>query len=236
MRLCDRYFEKVSGMMTIIREQELEKITSAGKIVAEVIKVGNVIHLFGSGHSDMLAKEVFQRAGSLACVNKITDPSDGLGERLETWGISLVKKYDLREGEAIIIFSNSGRNPSPVEIAEYCHDKGMKVIAVTSLNHSKATISRCSSGKKLYEVSDIVIDNHCETGDAAIAIPGMNEKSGPTSTVIGALIVNMIMLEAIECCIENGYQPPLVISQNLDNTDEHNKTLWEKYRARIGAI
>jgi uncharacterized phosphosugar-binding protein len=159
-----------------------------------------------------------------------------MGERLETWGISLIKKYDLKEGEVIIIFSNSGRNPSPIEVAEYSKEKGLKVIAITNLNHSKGTESRHSSGKKLYEVADIVIDNHGELGDTAVEIPNMNEKSGPTSTIIGALIINMIMLDAIQYCIDRGYEPPIIVSQNLDGQDERNLELWKKYRSRIGAI
>ncbi len=236
MYLRNQFYEKVLNMMKVVKDNEESKIEEAGKLVGKVISEGNVVHIFGSGHSDMLAKEVFQRAGSLACINRIFDPSDGMGERLETWGISLIKKYDLKEGEVIIIFSNSGRNPSPIEMAEYCKEKGMKVIAITNLNHSKGTQSRHSSGKKLYEVADIVIDNHGELGDTAIEIPTMNEKSGPTSTIIGALIINMIMLDAIQYCIDKDYEPPIIVSQNLDGQDERNLELWKKYRSRIGAI
>lgn len=236
MFLRDEYYDKILNIMKLVKEEEEPKIREAGKIIGRVVSEGNVVHIFGSGHSDMLAKEVFQRAGSLACINRIFDPSDGMAERLETWGISLMKKYDVKKGEVIIIFSNSGRNPSPIEIAEYCKERGLQVIAITNLNHSKGTESRHSSGKKLYEVADIVIDNHGELGDAAIEIPGMKEKSGPTSTVIGALIINMIMLDAIQYCIDKGYEPPIIVSQNLDGKDERNLELWQKYRSRIGAI
>ena len=102
--LRDEYYDKILNIMKLVKEEEEPKIREAGKIIGRVVSEGNVVHIFGSGHSDMLAKEVFQRAGSLACINRIFDPSDGMAERLETWGISLMKKYDVKKGEVIIIF------------------------------------------------------------------------------------------------------------------------------------
>lgn len=230
------YLEKIRGMLDQVEKQEMEAINRAGIEAGKSIADGKVIHIFGSGHSDLIATDCFMRAGGLACINKITDQTFGRAERLEGYGRVLVEKYDFQPGEVIIIISNSGRNPVPIEVAMYAREKGLKVVAITSMNHSKAVKSRHSSGKKLYEVADIVIDNHGEVGDACIELDGVSGKTGATSTVIGCTILNMILVKAAQTCNELGKEVPIIISQNLDGTDEHNKNLWRKYKTRLGEI
>ena len=98
---------------------------------------------------------------------------------------------------------------------------------------SKATTSRHPSGKKLYELADLVLDNGGVPGDAAIDAEGFAYKVGPTSTMSGALILNLLSMEIIEHLIAMGVTPPTYVSQNADGGAPHNEALALKYRHRI---
>lgn len=230
------YLRELRRMISEIELNEIDKISKAGRIIGETIADGKVVHVFGTGHSDLVALEGFRRAGGLACINRIYDPTLGFAERVEGYGLALVQRYDLRPGEALIVISNSGRNPAPIEVAAYARERGLTVIAITSLKHSSSVNSRHSSGKKLYEIANIVIDNHGEMGDACIELLGATEKTGPTSTIIGSLILNLVMIQAIETCMQLGEQVPIVVSQNLDGADEYNIELYAQYRQRVGEL
>jgi len=107
------------------------------------------------------------------------------------------------------------------------------VVAMTSLEYSRASKSRSKSGKNLYEVADLVIDNCGEIGDAAIEIAGFEQKTAPTSTVSGAAIINAITAQAAGIFLERGIDPPIFMSANLDGGDEKNAALMQKYKSRI---
>lgn len=230
------YIHQIKKGLQEIETKEIEAINNAGAAIGHTIAEGKLFHLFGSGHSDLIAHDCFLRAGGLACANKISDATWGQAERIENYGTSLIERYDLRPSEVLVIISNSGRNPAPIEIALYAKEHDLKVVAITSYNHSKAVNSRHSSGKKLYDIADIVIDNHAPLGDACIELRDELPKTGAVSTILGATILNMILVQAASVCVETTGEAPLIISQNLDNMDQHNRDLWLKYKQRLGAI
>src|SRR5439155_25854461 len=127
----------------------------------------------------------------------------------------IIGRYELRPNSVIAIISNSGINAVPIEMTMLAKAAGLTVIAVTSLTHSKAVASRHSSGKKLYELADIVIDTHSVPGDAAIQLPGSALKSGATSTAVGSAVLQAITVQAVGLLIERGHQPPVWLSANL---------------------
>lgn len=231
-----RYFQEVQKAMQQIQTQELNSIIEAGVKIGHTIANGGIFHVFGSGHSDLVATDCFLRAGGLACANKITDLTRGHAERIENYGKSLVERYDLQAGEVIVIISNSGRNAAPIDVAIHARERGLTVVAITSLEHSKSVTSRHSSGKKLFNVADIVIDNHVKLGDACIEIRPGSPRTGAVSTVLGATILNMILVQATSVCIGLKGEAPLIVSQNLDNMDERNRELWLRYKQRLGPI
>ena len=89
------------------------------------------------------------------------------------------------------------------------------------------------SGKRLFEVCDLVIDNKGDIGDASVEIPGLPEKIGPTSTAVGAAIINAVVIEAVEKMLNDGFVPPVFMSANLDGGDEHNAEIFDKYKDNI---
>ncbi len=237
MSLADDFHSLVNEMQRRVRDSNAEVLRAAGRRLAESLAAGGVLHTFGSGHSQILAAELERRAGGLVPVSSIHDPADGWPEQIPGYGARLFQRYAyqyaVQAGDVVLVISNSGRNPSPIEVALEARATGLDVIALTSLEMSTATTSRHPSGKKLYELADHVLDNGGLPGDAAVPIPGLPHKTGPTSTLSGALLLNLLALEAIEHLVALGVTPPVYVSQNTDGGAEHNEALAEKYRHRI---
>ena len=134
----------------------------------------------------------------------------------------------------MIIHSVSGRNRVAIEIAMVAKEKGAKVIAITNLSYSKSVTSRHPSKKKLYEFADIILDNHGDVGDACVAIDGLEQKVSPTSTVIGAMMLNSIVAALAQELVDSGMKkPPIFYSANLDGGDELNQKLYDEYKESI---
>jgi uncharacterized phosphosugar-binding protein len=113
-------------------------------------------------------------------------------------------------------------------------NRGVTTISITNLEYSKMVKSRHPLGKNLFEYSDIVIDNHGDIGDATCKIDGLEQKVSPTSTVVGATIVNTIIAEVVQILVDKGIKkPPIFYSANLDGGDELNKKLYEEYKETI---
>jgi len=227
--MYEEYLDKIISLLQEIKQSQGDAIHKAAAVIGEIMARGGVVYTFGSGHSQLLAREVVTRAGGLVPVFHLPDPIWGMAEQLEGYGEILFDTYPVKSGEAIFIISNSGRNPEPIEIAMEARKRGLKVIAVTSLAHSQTVDSRHSSGKKLYELADVVLDSHTPRGDALMSFKGVSEKAGAASTVLGAALMNAVMLEAAQYMLDKGAEPPVLISQNLDGGMEHNQKLLERY-------
>jgi uncharacterized phosphosugar-binding protein len=219
------YFDKVTALLGTIRSTQKDAIAKAGKIVGETVGGGGIVHTFGSGHSAAIAYEAHGRAGGLAAVSAIIDPLRGLSERVEGYGRALMKPVKLGKDDAMIVISNSGRNALPVEVALVARENAVKVIAITSVAHSTSVASRHSSGKKLLDLADVVVDNM----GAAVSLAGFGIPVGPTSTIAGAYIMNEITIAAVSWMLEHGIDPPVFKSANLDGSKEHNDELRTRY-------
>ena len=237
MSLANRFFETSNTLQANVHRDNAETLQAAGLRIAKSIAADGVLHTFGSGHSQILACEIERRAGGLVPVSSINDPADGWPEQIAGYGARLFQRYayqyDVQPGDVVLVISNSGRNASPIEVAMEAKAAGLHVVVLTSLEMSKATTSRHPSGKKLYELGDYVLDNGGLPGDAAIDAPGFAYKVGPTSTMSGALLLNLLSMEIIEQLIAAGVTPPTYVSQNADGGAEHNEALAKKYRHRI---
>jgi uncharacterized phosphosugar-binding protein len=220
-----------------------------GALIGGSISRGGVLHLFGSGHSEIIAREIIGRAGGLVSVSGIIDPGAGFSENVIGYGTRLAERYDkihgLHAGECVIVISNSGKNASPIEVALYAKQKGLHVIGLTALSMSTTARTVHPGGKNLHAVADYVLDNHGVPGDAIIDVsppsnPGASAQSGtspllagPTSTVIGAMLLNLLSLEIIDWLNSHGHTPPLLRSQNVPGGMETNIELAKKYRIRL---
>lgn len=240
-----RYIEGIVNLMDRLLVQELGKIREAAKLISRAIAAGRTLHAFGTGHSHILAEELFYRAGGLASVNPILEEGLMLHrsallstqlERLEGLAAILLKQQPIQAGDVIIIASNSGRNSVTIEMALEAKALGLSVIAITSMNHTLSSNSRHGSGKKLYEIADITIDNHGCVGDASVDIANLLVKVAPTSTVIGAAIVNAIAAEVAELLIQAGVEPEYISSSNTDLGDIYNRRVIQKYKGVVRSL
>lgn len=229
----EHYFRYVSDVLEKVQRESGPAIHAAAEAIAAALEHDNDIMVYGSGHSALVAQDAAGRAGGLVPFLALEDVAHGDAERLEGMAQVIAGRYHLRAGGVMIIISNSGINPVPIEMALLCKSAGMKVIAITALSHSQAVGSRHSSGKKLYELADIVIDTHGKEGDAGLELPGGAFKSGATSTLVGATIIQAINVQAAALLAGRGIEPPVFISANLPQGDAHNKKMIAHYRQRL---
>jgi uncharacterized phosphosugar-binding protein len=232
-----QYYNEVLNLLEKIATTQQDAIDRAADMIAQSLGDGGMLHIFGSGHSAMIGKEITSRAGGLVPINLIPDPTKGMAERLEGLGKILLDKYahkyGLNAGEVLIVVSTSGRNPVPIEVAMEAKDRGLFTIALTSVTYSRHFASRHTSGKRLFEVVDLVMDNCVPVGDALVEIDATGQRAGASSTITGAVLVNMLTLRVVEKILDQGNTPPILKSYNLDGSDEHNAVLYERYRGRL---
>jgi uncharacterized phosphosugar-binding protein len=237
---ASEFFQKVIETIEDVGRTQSDRIETASHWIAESIKAGGVLHIFGSGHSHIVGEDLFYRAGGLSPVNAILDynlTQIGGGrptrstrlERLEGYAKIILDNYDLRSGEVLVIVSQSGINPSVVEAAFEGKALGLKVIAVTSLEQSSNAESRHSSGKRLFELADLVIDNRIPPGDAVIEIGEDLPKVAPISTIIHCLIMQAIVAEVATCLFKQGAKPPIWISANVPGGDEWAEEMMKQF-------
>jgi uncharacterized phosphosugar-binding protein len=236
------YFDAVLRQLEAIRETQAVPLERAARVVFASLRADGVLHVFGSGHSHCLAEEAYHRAGGLVPVNVIqevfltplTPPRlSGQLERVPGLAACIAEGHDLRAGEVLLVISNSGINGVPVEMAQEGKRRGLTVVALTSLAHSRSVPTRHPDGKRLFEVADIVVDTCGEVGDAAVAYPGLAGKVAPTSLLVGSFIINSLVCRVVELFLAEGLTPPVYLSANLPEGDAHNRTLEATYRGRL---
>lgn len=221
------------------------RIRQAAELVADAIARGGVIHVFGAGHSHLLAEEIFFRAGGLAPVNAILEPSLMLHagatkstaiEKIAGYATILLEYHNVRPEDVLIIISNSGVNCVPVELAIQARARQVPTVGITSVAYSQRLAPNNPAGKRLFEVVDVVIDNGGSPGDAILNVTGLKAGIGPTSTVVGAAILNALIVEAIQDLKAKGFEPPILMSSHLDGAAQHNAQVIQHYRGRIRCL
>jgi uncharacterized phosphosugar-binding protein len=210
------------------------EVVEVGERIGRSVADGGIVHLFGSGHSHMAAEEGFIRSGTLTTVRAIWPEqiTDKL-ERVEGLGPSILKMGDVRPGELLFVISNSGINPMPIDVAVAAKQQGAVTVAVMSTQHSLAVPSRHSSGQRLMDVCDYVLDTRVPPGDAILTLPGLPYPIGPASTFASVSLIQAVMAEAVNWMMTNGFEPPVRISRNMPGGDAHNDRLGQRYRNRI---
>ncbi|MHB9144443.1 MAG: SIS domain-containing protein [Symbiobacteriia bacterium] len=232
------YFKAVGSILSQVAASQGAHVSEAGRLAAEAVANGGLIHAFGTGHSHLLAEEVYYRAGGLLTVNAILEPAlmlheggakSSAMERLPGLAKVIFDQQPAMAGDVIIIASNSGRNAVPIEMAMEARQRGLKVIAITSRAHAESQPAGHASGKKLHDVADVVIDNGGVPGDAVLTVPGLPVRACGTSTVIGAAIMQAIMAEVVDRLIKAGKVPPVIQSGNVEGSLEYNTKLFATY-------
>ncbi|GAA0360308.1 SIS domain-containing protein [Alkalibacterium iburiense] len=238
------YFKGIREILDTVEKEEKEAIEKAVTVLTEAVEKKQSLFAFGASHAGILTQELYYRAGGLMVINPIFGESILLDvepithtsqmERLMGYGTALANKTPFKKGDVLLLHSVSGRNPVTIELALEAQKRGVTTISITNLTYSKSVESRHSSGKNLYAYSDIVIDNHGHKGDGMCEIEGLDQRVGPSSTVVGATIVNTLVVETVKQLKARGMEkPPIFYSANLDGGDELNKTLIEVFKEAI---
>ncbi len=240
----DCYYHLLRDMLHRAFTDQAEAIEKAAQRIADTVLSGGTLYTFGTGHGHLLALEIFYRAGGLVRVCPMLDErlmlhlsasESSEWERKEGLAEELLKKYPVKAGDTVLITSNSGRNAVPVEMAARCRERGAFVIALTNMNHSSAVSPRNTLNLRLFEAADLVLDNMGVLGDACVAGTG-GRMVGPTSTAVGAALLQAIVCRAVEIAGERGREIEYFASSNIDGGDAINAAFLEKYRGRIPAL
>lgn len=239
------FYNTAMGQLEKQFHDERERIEEAAQSCADSVTKKRLIHVFGCGHSQMFAMEVFYRAGGLVPVNALLIPHlalfpkaklSTLQERVEGFSGEYLNLENVSADDTMIIVSISGRNAGVVDMALAAKEIGMKVIALTSKTFSGNVSSRHSSGKNLKDVADVVIDIKCVEGDACMSLPQMEAKFTGTSTILGMMVMDCIMARTVELCVEAGVVPPIYVSSNLDRGDKINAEYIAEYKDLIDCL
>lgn len=236
------YANAINAVLNRILETQMDAIGKAAQIVADAIARDGLLYTFGTGHSHVTAEDLTYRAGSLLPVDAIMERSlsghekvaqSEYMERVEGIAKVIWDYYEVSPRDALIVVSNSGRNAAPIEMAMIAKEHGVPVIGVTSLAHSQGTTSRHSSGKKMYEYCDVVVDNLCPKGDCLLHLDGLQQPVGAGSSVATLFILNMIVTQSVQDLLDRGIVPPVGMSGNLDGSYEYNQQFFDRYKGRI---
>ena len=225
MDVINDYLNKCRQIINIV-EKQTNEIQKAAVWFSETILTGRMVHVFGSGHSRIMVEEMWPRYGSFPGFNPIVELSltfhnlvvgangqrqamflenvPGLAERI-------IRNFDLSSQDTALVISSSGCNVVPIEMAEIFQEKGVKVVALITREHSGKSTSRRADGKKLGDFADLVLDTGAPVGDAMVYVPNLETPVSPGSTVGGAILINSIKAETARLLTEAG-QPPKVLS------------------------
>lgn len=222
-----RFIEAGQALLARIAETQGPAIAEASRISAEAIAAGGLVHLFGTGHSRIPVEEMFPRYGSYPGFNPIAELSmtfhtQVVGangqrqamfiERVEGLAEVILSNFEFGPDDAMMVFSAGGGSAVPIEIARGARERGLPVVAVTSVEHARASVSEHSSGTGLVDHADVVIDLCTPPGDALIAVDGVREPVGPGSSLAAVAIVNEIKVQTAELLAARGALPPVLAS------------------------
>ena len=254
MSAAETYFDKTLALLESLRANELSNIDKAAEICASSIANKGLVFLFGNGHSRMMCEEMTPRQGcfvgfvamvELALSNHANIVgSNGLRaplylEKYEGFSEQILKGYNFGPNDAFIVISTSGIRPVIVEMAMGAKSRGLPVIGICSRAHCDQSAAAHSSGKKLTDVADVLIDNQCPPGDCVMEFEGLEWRTGPTSTVTGGMIVNMLRTATAEKLLARGHKPVLLPShQFIGNTSAETQLelFYEEYRKSLAHL
>jgi uncharacterized phosphosugar-binding protein len=238
------YLDQAQALLARVREEEQEAMDRAAELLADAVVGGQRIFAFGCTHSALPVQDIVYRAGGLMLVNPIMGPGitsletrpttlTSAMEKLEGYADALLDASPIQPGDVLIVVSVSGRNAVPIEMARSAKERGLQVIALTSMAYSSSVDSRHPSGAKVYELADVVLDNKADVGDAVLEHDGVPQRFSPASGVTSTAILHAVVSGAIEKVVAAGVEPPVFLAANVDGGAEYNARLTAEHRDRI---
>ena len=252
--LIDRYFNTLAERLDKVRTTQAGAIEQAANLCASSIAAEKLVFTFGTGHGALPALESFPRTGTIVGFRPIVESTmisfhhvwGDMGARQyrfihaqEGYGKAILRSHQIDPADTMILFSHSGINAVIMDIAIECKERGIALVGVTSLPHSCATASRHSSGKRLFEVADVVIDTGIPLADASLYIDGLESPVGASSTSVTIAVAHAIVSATAERLVQQGIKPHVMVSPNTvgkeaanRQNDDNYEQLWRRLKAR----
>jgi uncharacterized phosphosugar-binding protein len=242
-----QFLEVVIANLEKVEREQIGNILRAAGLMADAIAQDKLIHVYGGGgHTCLCVCEMFFRAGGLACINPIMDIAispfnQSLKyleiERTVNYARGIIRYYDLKKDDVLIIFHNIGVNPATIDAALESKERGVKIIAVASSYWQKELppehFIRHPSKKNLFDLADICIDDYNPVGDAVINIKGLDKPLAPISGIVDFYIIHRLEIETVKNLLARGIDPPIWRSANVPGGDEFNARYVARYSPRI---
>jgi uncharacterized phosphosugar-binding protein len=251
---AERFYEAALARLQELLEPQGEALDRAAALCTEAIARDGLVHLFGCGHSRMLCEEMTPRQGcfvgwhtivelALTYHNLIVGPN-GLRQSLHLektpgYAEQILRNFAFGPHDVLIIISTSGIREVIIEMAEGAKRRGLPVIGVVSRAHCEQARPAHPSGKKLLDVADVILDNGAPTGDTLLPLEGSHEKTGPFSTLGGALVMNMLRCEVAQRLVDRGIQPVFLPSHQIVGSrtvEEQLEYFYAQYARRVAPL
>lgn len=258
MSVIQDYLNRCAAIVETVKRQELE-IQTAARWFADSILAGRMVHVFGSGHSRIMVEEMWPRYGSFPGFNPIVELSltfhnlvvgaNGQRQAMFLENVSgladrILRNFDLATVDTALVISSSGTNIVPVEMAEIFQQRGIKVVALVTNDHLKASTTKRPDRKKLDDFADLVLDTGAPAGDSMVYVPNLDTPVSPGSTVGGAMIINSIKAQVADYLTQGGHPPKVLTAGALVGSqratelfeaayDEHAHRISQMY-AKVG--
>jgi uncharacterized phosphosugar-binding protein len=251
---ASRFLEAAAALLVRIEGTQADALAEASRLCADAIADGGLVHLFGSGHSRIPVEEMFPRYGSYPGFNPIVELSmtfhtQVVGtngqrqamfiERVEGLAEAILANFELSPPDVMIVFSAGGLGAAPIEMAQGARRRGLPVIAVTSKAQSLAGSPAHSSGTRLLDHADVVVDLCTPPGDAMIAVEGIETPVGPGSTIAAVAIANEIKSRTATLLAERGALPPVLTSSALvgpERSEQLFEAAYAEHARRVSRV
>lgn len=237
--LRDEYFNRLKQLIDHIEETQSDVMQQAAAIIADAMADGRCVHIYDTGH--MLSSELINRAGGLTSFRALhfrfevddavrNRPEDGKKDgNMEGLMRYVVKSSKLQPGDVLIVGTVSGKSVFPVDLAISARELGVKVIAMTSVAYSSMLASEHSSGKRLFEVADLVIDNCAPPLDALVEVPGQDVSICPASGIAAAAIMWAVEAQVVDNLLQRNLKPSILKSINFPGSSAYNEQAYQAY-------
>jgi uncharacterized phosphosugar-binding protein len=254
LRAAERFFHEALGRLQTLLARQRDALDRAAAWCTEAIAADGLVHLFGCGHSRMMCEEMTPRQGcfvgwhtivelALTYHNMIVGPN-GLRQSLHLektpgYAEQILRNFAFGDKDVLIVISTSGIREVIVEMAEGARKRGLKVIGVVSLEHCERARPAHPSGKKLCDVADVILDNGAPEGDTLVALEGAPGKTGPFSTLGGAILLNMLRCEVAQRLADRGIEPVFLPSHQFAGSrtvEEQLEYFYTQYARRVAPL
>jgi uncharacterized phosphosugar-binding protein len=252
--LAKQWLDNVRGIMDTIEQTQMENIRKAAEVMADSIERGRWVHTFGCGHATLPIEEMYPRIGGFVGFHPMielplsffTHITGEMGvhqfvflERVEGYGVEIMKGYNFDERDTMWLFSHSGINNVNIDVAIEAKKKGMKVVAFGSAAAAKGKQTRHSSGKTIFDVADIVVDTCAPVEDASVPLKNHQDKIGPVSTMAFVTCVWMTVTTIAEILADRGVKLFIHPSHNVPGDTTAKQRLEEalaEYKRRVAGV